>query len=232
MLDYFYTALYQQSMTGSPVLNPLWFLYPNDTNTFAIQFQYFYGDAILVSPVLEENSTSVEAYFPDDIFYDLWTYQVMRGRGANVLLQNLTVTDIPVHIRGGTIIPMRNESAMTLPEVRQKPFDIVIAPGLDGAASGNLYLDDGDSIVQEATSNIELSYESSQLKISGSFGYNPGVEISQATFLGVSNKPRTVAINNRPVPLDDWTWDAVASVLTVQVALPLSSEASISFTYP
>ena len=36
LLDYFYTAFHRQTTTGVPSLNPLWFHYPSDANTFAI----------------------------------------------------------------------------------------------------------------------------------------------------------------------------------------------------
>lgn len=67
LLDYLYTAMYRQNQTGDPTINAMFFIYPNDTKTFGIQHQFFFGDNIMVSPVLEENATSVEPYFPDDM---------------------------------------------------------------------------------------------------------------------------------------------------------------------
>jgi hypothetical protein len=43
-----------QTTAAKPSLNPLFYLYPPDSNTFAIDGQFFY--AVLVSPRLEENS--------------------------------------------------------------------------------------------------------------------------------------------------------------------------------
>merc|ERR1712137_408013 len=34
LLDYMYTAVYRQNQTGLPTLNPLFFNYPEDSNTY------------------------------------------------------------------------------------------------------------------------------------------------------------------------------------------------------
>jgi alpha-glucosidase len=59
ILDYLYTAFHKASVDGSPVVNLLWFKYPTDPATFGIDLQFLFGDSILVSPVTEENITTV-----------------------------------------------------------------------------------------------------------------------------------------------------------------------------
>ena len=171
LLDYIYTALHKQTVDGTPLLSPVFFQYPNDANTFAIDLQFFCGDSILVSPVTEENATSVTAYVPNARFYDFYTYATVEGAGANITLNDVAFTQIPLHIKGGSIIPMRNASGYTTTEVRKQPFSLIVAPDRNGNASGGLYLDDGDSIEQAATSEIEFSYSNGVLEITGSFGY-------------------------------------------------------------
>lgn len=169
LMDYIYTSFYRQSQTGEPFLQPMFYLYPEDKNTFSNDLQFFYGDALLVSPVPDEGATSVEAYFPNDIFYDWYTGAPVAGQGANITLEDIDVTHIPLHIRGGSIIPVRSSSAMTTTELRKKNFELIVAPGLDGKASGSLYLDDGDSLEQEATLEVEFTYEKGTLHVSGKF---------------------------------------------------------------
>ncbi|KAJ5281033.1 hypothetical protein N7478_006405 [Penicillium angulare] len=191
LLDYIYTAIYKQNQTGSPTLNPLFFNYPNDPNTYPIDLQFFYGDGILVSPVTEENSTSVNYYLPNDIFYEWSTGKPVRGRGEYVSTE-VGYTDITLHYKGGVIYPQRIESANTTTALRKKGFNIVVAPGLDGRAEGSLYLDDGESIIQDAVSEIDFSYANHKLRMSGSFEYKPGVNIEAITILGVESKPRGI----------------------------------------
>ncbi|KAK1139361.1 hypothetical protein N8T08_000812 [Aspergillus melleus] len=189
LLDYIYTQFHRQSRTGEPFLQPMFYLYPEDKNTFSNGLQFFYGDAILISPVTEENQTSVTAYFPKDIFYDWYTGAPLRGKGTNVTLSNIDITHIPVHIRGGSIVPVRSSSAMTTTELRQKSFELIVAPGLDGTASGSLYLDDGDSLKQKGTTEVRFEYRRGTLFVKGKFDRKTDVKIEGVTILGQSRVP-------------------------------------------
>ncbi|KAK1051673.1 hypothetical protein LTR74_016746 [Friedmanniomyces endolithicus] len=84
VLSYFYTAFYDQNQSGVPCVQPMFFVYPEDPNANALQYQYFYGRAIMVAPVTVENSTTTEIYMPDDVFYDYYTYETFRGTGNMV----------------------------------------------------------------------------------------------------------------------------------------------------
>lgn len=184
LLDYLYTALWQQTEDGTPLVNPMFFQYPNDTNTAPIEYQYFYGDALLVSPVTDVNSTGVSIYLPDDLFYDFYTGTPVRGEAKWLQLSNINYTTIPLHIRGGTILPLRIASANTTTELRKQNFHIMIAPGLDGTASGQLYLDEGDAIEQPKTSLIKYEYANGTVNWGGRFGYDPLVYVAKVTLLG------------------------------------------------
>jgi alpha-glucosidase len=230
LLDYFYTAFHKASVDGSPVLNPLWFKYPTDTSTFGIDLQFFYGDSILVSPVTEENATAVTIYLPKDKFYDFATLAPVEGKGQNVTLTNVNFTTIPLHIRGGAVLPLRAAGAMTTTELRATDFEFVVAPGVGGTAAGALYVDDGVSIVQDKSTCVEMEYSEGKLCVRGSFAYDVGVKVAGVVFLGVERSPTAVVVSPGPekgaVPF--W-YDAASKVLRVQIDIPLTHGFEVAF---
>ncbi len=188
LLDYIYTALHQQTVDGTPLINPMFYLYPNDPNTFGLELQYFYGPGLLVAPVTQEGATSVDVYLPNDIFYDYYTHKQIRGQGKTIRVSNQGLSDIPLFLRGGVIVPARVKSGMTTTEVREQNFELLIPVGADGTAAGQLYLDDGVSIQQQGTTTINFTYKRGILTARGSFGYKTGVKITKITLIGASRK--------------------------------------------
>ena len=229
LLDYLYTAMYHQSSDGTPTLNPLFFLYPSDANTLVVDLQFFYGSSILVSPVTEENSTSVTIYMPNDQFYDFWTLEPVRGHGANMTLNDIAFDDIPLHIKGGSVVPMRARSANTTTELRKQNFELVVAPGLDGSASGSLYLDDGLSLVQKAISLLSFTYsKNGTLSVGGTFDYITNNTIATIKMLGVTSKPKGIFLNGKSVSSKSWTYVGNSSVVTVSVNALLTKGFTLS----
>ncbi|GAP87195.2 putative glycoside hydrolase family 31 protein [Rosellinia necatrix] len=185
LLDYIYTAARRAAADGTPIVNPLFFLYPADAATFGIDLQWFYGDAVLVSPVTDDDAASVTFYLPDDVFYDFWTLAPVEGRGASVTVDDVALTDIPVHVRGGTVLPLRSASANTTALVRRNDFTLLVAPGRDGRAAGSLYLDDGDSVdVGSEYSDISFTWDGETLRADGIFGYQTDVVVEAVKILG------------------------------------------------
>ena len=52
---------------------------------------------------------------------------------------------IQIHVRGGYIIPMQ-EPGMTTAASRKNPFSLLVALDSAGSATGDMYIDDGESV--------------------------------------------------------------------------------------
>ena len=220
-LDYLYTAFYAQNQPGKPVLNPLFYLYPEDSKTFGIDSQFFFGDFLLVSPVLAESKTSVQIYIPNDTFYD-WNagFSPVRGNGSMVNLTNVNFTTIPLHVRSGAILPLRVESANTTTQLRTKGFNLVIAPGRDGSANGSLYPDDGLSIEQPSTTFINFTYANGHFSMSGDYSYPANVSIDRISVLNVNSAPQSINITGAPG--SNFTYNKATKALIINTNIPLT----------
>jgi alpha-glucosidase len=227
MLDYIYTALQKQSVDGTPLLSPLFFMYPSDTATFGIDTQFFYGPSVLVSPVTAQDSTSVDIYLPDDLFYDYYTGVAVQGHGATLSLSDIAYDAIPLHIRAGSITPLRIESANTTTELRKKNFNILVALDSDHKAEGSLYLDDGVSLLQKATSDITFTYGGGPFAMDGTFGYDAGVKLETVTFWGLGGEPKRVVSGGKDL---EWEWHAGNGTLVVQAEVGLDKAWSMMVT--
>lgn len=159
LLPYMYTLFYLSHTTGSTVMRALAWEFPNDPSLAAADRQFFLGPAILVTPVLDQGYTNVSGVFPGvskgEVYYDWYSLSAVNAApGENVTI-DAPLGHIPVYIRGGNVIPTQ-EPAMVTRDARKNPWGVIAALSPDGTANGNLYVDDGESLVQNATLVVEV----------------------------------------------------------------------------
>ncbi|KAK1933991.1 putative maltase-glucoamylase 2 [Phytophthora citrophthora] len=150
-LPYMYTLFYEAHCSGSPVVRPLSFEFPDDKSVRDIEHQYLLGPALMVSPVVHEGAISVEVYFPDAHWYDAHNGKLALDPAADNNRRVSLLTPLPklqVHLRGGYIVPTQR-SLTTTTLSRRGSFTLLAA--LDTSqekpsAFGELYVDDGDSL--------------------------------------------------------------------------------------
>ena len=53
LLPFLYLLFYRHSVQGDTVARPLWHEFPTDLTTWDIDDQFLWGEALLISPVLE-----------------------------------------------------------------------------------------------------------------------------------------------------------------------------------
>ncbi|KAF2226293.1 putative alpha-glucosidase [Elsinoe ampelina] len=195
LLDYIYTAFKAQTTTGEPMIKPMFFVYPDEADFFTEQYQYFYGDAILVAPVTTENSTVGSVRLPaESLYYDFYTHAPIRGTGEAIVLPDVPYDTIPLFIKGGSIVPLRASSANTTKALREQDFTLIIAPDDEGNASGSLYIDDGVSLEQPTSTQITFKYSSGRFAMDGQFDYDVGeVGITKVVVLDPNTEGARVA---------------------------------------
>ena len=140
-------------------------MFPKDPRGFAIDDQYFIGGSgLLVKPVTNKGIEEVQMYLPEnqvripDVllsianhyilqpYYDYYSYHLHQGStlGRHVKVP-APLSDIPLLIRGGSIVPTRERPRRSSPLMKRDPFTLHVALDKKGRARGELYLDDGET---------------------------------------------------------------------------------------
>jgi alpha-glucosidase (family GH31 glycosyl hydrolase) len=218
LLPFWYTLHYEAHTTGAPYVRPLFFAFPEDRQTWNINHQFMIGEAILVSPVLTENTTSVHAYFPRGVWHDL--FGVTQPVQAGWATLSTPMDAVNVHIRGGTIVPLQ-EFAMTTTEARHTPFTLMVAferaPKAAATvtcdadfenAVGHLFVDD-DSHIEMKLAAGQASFVRFEAMRNGSlytlksfvnesaYAIKAGFVVDSVRVLGMTETPKVVYVNGR-----------------------------------
>ncbi|CAC5405509.1 Probable maltase-glucoamylase 2,Alpha-glucosidase,Sucrase-isomaltase, intestinal,Lysosomal alpha-glucosidase,Probable alpha-glucosidase Os06g0675700,Maltase-glucoamylase, intestinal [Mytilus coruscus] len=144
ILPYLYTQFHLAHTTSSMVARPLVFEFPEDKQTRDVDRQFLLGPAFLVTPVLEQGKSSVEGYFPKQRWYNYYDGTEFAVSGQRITV-DAPLPIIPLHLRGGYILPTQ-QPANTTVYSRQRPMGLIVAFDEDTSAKGELFWDDGDSI--------------------------------------------------------------------------------------
>ncbi|CAJ0901783.1 4428_t:CDS:2, partial [Entrophospora sp. SA101] len=157
LLPYIYTLFYENNKHGKIIWRPLFFEFPNSKRSLFIDRQFLLGPGLLISPVLQPNTTTVEnAFIPDGLWYDFYTKKLSynttnhngeKGDGEFVNIES-PLDHLSLLVRGGNILPLQYPG-LTTKSSRKSNFYLIIALDESGYSTGNLYLDDGESLTVE-----------------------------------------------------------------------------------
>ena len=100
---YIQNAVKQNANDGIPVMRPLFLQYPEDTNAYNHDYQYMFGDDLLVAPVLQPGVDSWEVYLPgpDDWMW-LWTNSLYQKGGFQTINVSAPLGYTPVFYRANS----------------------------------------------------------------------------------------------------------------------------------
>ncbi|XP_064456553.1 sucrase-isomaltase, intestinal-like isoform X2 [Ornithodoros turicata] len=244
LLPYLYTLFYDAHTKGTTVARPLFHVFPDDIDTHDIDKQFMWGDALLISPVLEQGSILVDGYFPKGTWYDYHTGQVFAEGPLGQWLPIHSSMDNPerpcnLHVRGGSII-VTQRPANTTAVSRRNPMKLIVALSHTQEAVGDLYWDDGETkdahilgeciFVNFRAFNNTLNITSFPQKQAFQSSFDM-VSITEVNVFGVPRRPQRVILDDDyPLNLRQFRWHHTRRVAIFKnILLPLSKNSTIKW---
>lgn len=168
LLPVLYSSFYQASQNGTPVIKPLFYENSENMDVYTIDDEFWLGNSgLLIKPITSEGQSSIDIYIPDTKkYYDytsgIISKETVQLKRPGVYNKKVTLDDIPMLIRGGSILTQKNRPRRSSRLMKQDPYTIVVALDDNTHASGFLYVDDGESFGYEKGEYIEVYFSADE----------------------------------------------------------------------
>lgn len=230
LLPYIYTAFWEASKTGVPIMRPLLLDFPDDWLAIGQNDEYLFGNDLLVAPITKDDETSRQVYLPRGVWYDFWTDH--RYVGPASIGVAAPMERLPLFVRGGAIIPSQQDMSHT-DQAPIDPLTLDVYP--DGTSSRPYYEDDGVSFdYQHGVSLLQMltarqAAQGVEVEISAREGtYTPPQRSLLIKLHGQKLPPRQVTVTGKEVPRresvealkgapEGWAYDVDSNVLWIKV---------------
>ncbi|KAJ4944595.1 hypothetical protein JOQ06_013138 [Pogonophryne albipinna] len=226
-----YTLFHHAHVHGHTVARPLMFEFPKDVKTYGIDKQFLWGKSLLVTPVLDPEVDYVDGYFPEGLWYDYYTGDSLHSQGEDLRL-HAPLDKINLHLREGSITPTQAPN-LTLWVSSGQPLHLVTALSEGGAASGDLFWDDGETIDTYENNLYSYIMFSVAQNVMTSQVLHSNVEatyitVETASFYGVKQKPSRVMVNSQDAT---FTYRDNKVLTVADLGLNLSQNFTISWMF-
>ena len=173
LFPYNYTMNYRTTKHLEPIVQPMYYDYPQCGGAYDVKKQFMFGSELMVAPITQANDYAAnlggtECWFPKGDWFDFFNgmrYSSSINRKLKVFRK---ITEYPVFAKSGAIVPMQNSFEL-------KPdsnMDVVVFP--NASNSFTLYEDAGDGPEFENGAFAET-------KLALAWGEKPVFTISPAT---------------------------------------------------
>ncbi|XP_036997134.2 sucrase-isomaltase, intestinal [Artibeus jamaicensis] len=144
LLPYFYTQMHEAHAYGGTAIRPLLNEFFEEKATWDISYQFLWGPAFMVTPVLVPDTYVIQGYVPNARWFNYHTGQDIGVRGT---FHNFDAPfyEINLHVRGGYILPCQEPDKNTFFS-RQNYMKLIVAADDNQVAQGSLFWDDGETI--------------------------------------------------------------------------------------
>lgn len=202
LAPYLYSAEYEASRTGAPIMRALVYEFQDDPNVYGESFEFLFGRDILVANVLEPGAASRRVYLPAGCkWYDFNDFTCYEG--GQTIEVPVTMESIPMFLREGAVVPMADNQLMSMERDHMTDLHLILAPG--GDRTYVLYDDDGVSndfkkgVYRETTIHM-TGTDVVSVDFTAAGSYTDHVERVLVEMIRRDRSPFWVALGGRKLP--------------------------------
>ncbi len=214
LLPVLYTAFYQSTQTGAPIIRPLVFEYQHDPKTYDINYQFMLGDHLMAAPVIHEDKNSRSLYLPGGTWYGFFNHKKYQGGqsitvSAPVQIKEIAPGDykhpyagLPLFVQAGAVIPMQ-EVQQYIGQKKITNMNLRVYNG--GSQTSKLYEDDGktqdyhDGAYRLTKFQTHSSSNHLNVNVTMKGSYDGAVKTFTWKVFGLSQKPQSVKSGGKGV---------------------------------
>jgi alpha-D-xyloside xylohydrolase len=202
LMPYIYSQAAAVTFQGSTMLRPLVMDFSSDEQALTQKYEYMFGTAFLVAPVLETGKTQWPVYAPKTPggWFNYWTSSPVASGTTSVI--DAPVQRIPLLVRAGSILPV-GPAEQYVGAQPAANLEIRIYPGATGDFT--LYEDEGTNYHyeqgQRSTIHFHWDDQKRTIQIAAREGEFPGMLKSRSFKLVVvdSKSTNTVTYNGQAI---------------------------------
>jgi len=191
LVPYTYTLAQKSSIGGMPIVRGMYFYYPNSPEAYSFDKQYFYGDKVLVSPVITPGANATtKLWFPEGKWTSFFTNEIVIGPIVKSVSSDYNT--MPVFVKAGGIIPLASYSDF-VGQNAEDSLTLKVYTGDDGEFT--LYEDEGENLNYQTgkSASTKIVYDEIQRKLS--------IKARQGNYTGATeNKSYNIELYNAATP--------------------------------
>ena len=235
LLPYIYTAAFDNSRSGLPLMRPMLYEEPGNAKARDETGAYLWGDAFLVAPVVEQGQKQKEVYFPATAaWFDFHSGQ--RHAPGSTAVVTLAPDRIPVYVRAGAFVPMAPDMQNTREYSSARLHLHYYHDQSVKAAKGKLYDDDGATPDAYEKGKFEIVHFASRyqdkvlaLSVTSEMGSDQRQQDRTLDMVvhNVAAKPKRVLVDGKPVAFE---WQRSTGLLQFAMLQKPMQKAAVAIT--
>ncbi len=235
-LPYNYTLAYENATKGYPLVRPLNFYTAESSKYDDIDDQYFWGENVMIAPVMTQGATSRQVVIPTGQWIDY-------NNPANIYNERDTIeypaplAVLPMFVKAGSFIPMADYKMGNTTDYNASRYTIAYYPIQGTESSYTMFEDDRKSTHSIAeneyslisfTGNETASTIDINVKNKGTYPNAPIKKELTFVIHNQKNAPKQVIVNGKKVKGKAVKFNADNSTLTINLKWEVAQPATIT----